>query len=656
MALGDRRKIELEVVVNSDTDGSKKAAASLEKVDVAAGKAGDSLNDMAKDADKANVSVGKTGDSVADVTTDLEKFEDQIGRTKSRIRELEEALSRTGSRAGASGLRRELAQERSWLRELERAAKELAPQVPRSILQNLDFSEMVAESRGMLIAGGVALAGAMAPVVAGVLSSAIVGAVGAGGVVGGAVLAAQSPHVKAAWADLGHGLMDELKPVSAAFQQPAIDAAKALGEAFRQGGYVQALEHAADLMPSITEAIAGFGKNLGPGIDAAFGGAEPTWKMLATELPQFGSSLTRFFQSLEDSGPAAAIAMQDFFNVLEDGTEEIGPAIEGLTDLYVVTRGLNNSVKELTGKSIFGDIIPTFGLLSVIGKMFGDTGAEIEGIKPSVEELTSRMVGLGDATGGAAKEFRSLDDALSISYTSMQNWTKAEIDVESAFDRLADSLEEGGQNWDLDTEAGRRNMQNLIDIAGAADAAIQKKFAESQSVADTTRTYEAYRQKLYDMLIDMGMNAEAAQAMIDKWLGLAKLQDIQKYLHINVVTQGRGGIGTSQAYLESDNPFLKGYAAGGQTPGGYEPFVVGEDGPEVMWDSRAHYVETMAMRRAAMSGASGSQSWLGSASSMGVAPLHITVMGSHDDAILIERIREAVSARGASLAVLGLKA
>src|SRR6185295_15929624 len=129
--------------------------------------------------------------------------------------------------------------------------------------------------------------------------------------------------------------------------------------------------------------------------------------------------------------------------------------------------------------------------------------------------------------------------------------------------------------------------------------ATEKKLAETHSVDEANAVYDTYRQKLYDTAIQAGFTAEKAQELVDKWLALGQLQDIEKFVTITI--EGRGSQGV--AYLSGDvSPFLKGLAEGGTSPAN-EPFWVGERGPELMFSSREHFVATAdQMREAAGDG------------------------------------------------------
>jgi len=52
-------------------------------------------------------------------------------------------------------------------------------------------------------------------------------------------------------------------------------------------------------------------------------------------------------------------------------------------------------------------------------------------------------------------------------------------------------------------------------------------------VADANAVYDTYRQKLYDTFIQAGKTAEEAQILVDKWLALSQLADIDKWVNIH---------------------------------------------------------------------------------------------------------------------------
>src|SRR5690242_18540458 len=100
------REFHIKVVVDEDTKGSDRAAASLEQVDKSAGKAEKGLADLEKQSRDLDV---------------------QLARSRKAVKDLESELIKTEDRAtGRGSLRSRLNQERSWLRELERLSKSAA--------------------------------------------------------------------------------------------------------------------------------------------------------------------------------------------------------------------------------------------------------------------------------------------------------------------------------------------------------------------------------------------------------------------------------------------------------------------------------------------------------------------------------------------------
>jgi len=536
----DVRNVKINVTVDSDTRGAREASVALEGVDKSADKAGKSLHGMGDES---------------------KRLDSQIAQTRARIRELSAEFARTGDKSLFGDLRK----ERSLLSQLNRVAKEIQPVAAKGLLQSLDFSEMVAESRGILVAGGVALGLAMAPGLAGVVSSAVLGAVGAGGVVGGAVLAAQDTRVQKAWADLGHSILDKFEPAGAAFVQPMIHAADLLEGAFDRSGIVDTLKDASVLVEPLTQSLGGFLEELGPGLDSAIKGSLPTWRMFSKELPEFGASISDLLDSMAQAGPEASVAMKDLFDVLEDANRSAGPAIEGLTKVYALTRGLNQSTKDLTGASVFGDIIPTFGLLEVLGKvMGGDVVPTLSTVAQGTEEVRKAQEDASKAVEDMVDAMRKENAEFEHSIDLQAAYKLDILDVEDGLQNLANTLDENGTSLSQFTEEGRDNQRAIIGVAKEMRQLRDDTIAMGGSTESANATLAANKQRLIEQATAAGVSEAAVRNLIDALFAVPSVD-------ASVVVR-----------TFNPNTGLEGRRAAGGPVNPFGTYLVGEKGPELL--------------------------------------------------------------------------
>lgn len=116
-----------------------------------------------------------------------------------------------------------------------------------------------------------------------------------------------------------------------------------------------------------------------------------------------------------------------------------------------------------------------------------------------------------DTTGkiqGLADKIRDFtDDAISAE--------RQAIRYEESIDRVAESILENGDEWDISTEAGRRNRDAVLNAAEAANDLAVSNYETNGSVEDLTKQLETNRDELFDLARQFFDTDEEAQAYID---------------------------------------------------------------------------------------------------------------------------------------------
>jgi methyl-accepting chemotaxis protein len=657
------RDIVVDVTIRSDTKGSDKAAESLGRVDKAATHAGGSLGHMASES---------------------KKLDAEITKSTARIKELEQTMVATGDRT----LRRSLASERSWLAELEKIGKKAATPANLNNFGGFDFSGFAAESRGFLIAGGAGAAAAMSPMIAGVVSAAVVGAVGIGGVVGGAVLASKHPIVKQAWHDLGDDIMRELKPAGDAFVFPMVEATRTLGKGFADSGLSQELAKASNLVDPLAKGIAGFVRELGPGIGAAFKAAEPVLGMLAKELPEMGKSMSAMFAGMERGSDGAVLALKDTLNVSDRTLESLGEAFDVLSGIYALTRspfmqgGLLKWTVDTSTLSRVDDLLTlvTHSNEKLITKEDKARAASKERTK-AIESQTEALKNWATALDDANDAYNTAQDKLS---SRMNAIIPDALSLEDAQDGAADALARLDEQIQKQKEAG-------VEGAGSLKGFTQAARDNRDMVRDITKMYgglivqtaiaggntDELKKSFEDQLIAMGFSRDEIQEYIDMLnkipvekitkvaldnrRALEQVEETDRELRrlerdrttvVNVVTQG-------QAVMNQPAYSAPAYTPPAYTPPAYTPppgrgFQQFGDGgmikgplgsPQLVVGHAGELVLNAEQQLALFGGGGPSQP----------AARPVTVSGNAVVQGLIEMIRQEVRAQGGELAVLGLK-
>ena len=227
------------------------------------------LTDAARDvyhlkgeADDLTASFGKLEDG----TFDLDKA---IEDTRIEVKRLHEEFARTGEQ----GFLREVRGQEGMLRRLERAAKSVVPGPGKD--DNIgDLKSMIGSipsvGRGALIGSVVGLGALMAPAIGAIVSGAVVGAAGAGGVVGGIIAASKDSRVQSAWHRFTQDTFTMEMFGGDKFVQPVIDSLGKLRGVFEQSGIDEVMGKAAGFVEPLADGIGGFVTNIMPGLSEAF--------------------------------------------------------------------------------------------------------------------------------------------------------------------------------------------------------------------------------------------------------------------------------------------------------------------------------------------------------------------------------------------------
>lgn len=543
---------------------------------------GNALLQAAQDLEKMSHGVDAASDRFQRMADDAKAVDLEIEKVRAHIKDLNAQFAATGD----VSLFKDLRYQRSKLSQLERISKEMGLSAGPSFVEGLvaNIGELPSQLKGVGIVGGTALAAAAAPVISGVVAASILGAAGAGGVVGGAILAAQDQRVKDAWGTLGQNIMAELRPAQEAFVGPTIEAAQRFGDAFDNAGIVTTLTKASTLMKPLANAAAGLVERLGPGLSDAIDGAEPVLRMLERELPDFGEALGDSLTMIANVGPEAATALGDVMNVVEVGVTQTAALGAGLTRIYDITRS------PLVGNESWLDMIPWTGIIGIIGRL-GD----------EVEDLPAPFL----ETAGAATQTA---DAINILNQAFMDLQGQHLDAQEAADRyklklieMRDKIDENGTSLADNTEKGLNNRLMVEGLIGDLQRQRDANIKANMPVDEANRLYADQVTQLQILLGQLGFNKDAVAALVGEYKKVPPritTEIITHYYQEGFPAGEHSGI----RFNERGKNFR---AAGGPVLRG-EPYMVGEQGMEVFVpDQNGTIIPNHQLR--AMSGGSGGQ-------------------------------------------------
>lgn len=569
---------------NLELAGEKKVQKGLKDTGDAAEKAGDQLHDMGDDAGFVSKQVKEATDNIKRLSAELDK-------------------------TGNKSLLKDIDAEQRRLNKFSRIAKNL----PTGGASDAAGS-LVALSPPQLKAAAAGAGAAVAPLIGGAVSAAVLGAVGAGGIIGGIALAADDPAVQDASAKLAANVSAAFTGTGAAFVQPTVDALDTLAttgvkaaDALQPG-----MAELAGTVDDLATGLDGLVENALPGAAQALKASVPVVRFLAKELPDLGESVGNFLSKVSSDPDGAILALGTLIDLLQEGVEGAGNIVAGLSAIY------EGSARAAEGVS--GFMSEYLGWLPLTGDIYTDqhekikqTIAKLDAAKTSTDELststervTYRTYGLGaaadDAAGGLERERAAMQAVVDLELERL----RGTISVERAIDDLVETRKENGKSLDIEAEAGRRNTEQIVQgieaVRAGAEAEYKLAMQHGATAEEAERAAKAYRDKygkeLEAQIIRLYGNTAAVQAL------LAELKKLDgKSFTYTVIQKGSktighkvdGGVqlaGDEGVYHRaSGGPFRKGPS-----------YIVGEHGPELVEFDGGGKVYNATQTRAMMSG------------------------------------------------------
>jgi hypothetical protein len=491
---------------------------------------------------------------------------------------------------------------------------------------------------GSLVAAVAAVSPGLFAMVGGVLA----GGLGTAGMAAGILSASQDASVRAAAAQAGHRIADEFFS-SDAFVKPTRKAIAIVEGAFHDINVGGSLAQLAPTVETIATGLADFGRNVMPGVNAALSRMGPFANATAEGFAGLGKAVGGFFDTVtRNEGAVEGLALA--FQFVNGNIVVLGETIRVAEVLFHSwLSSQRDAFGAMRAAADFFGLDRLAGQLGHVEERYRDLLEAGKEIPRDAGAIGDGIESMGEKADLAAVATGRLDFALDTLHQGFLTWMGAEINVEQALDDLAEKFRGGAGALDVHTEKGRANLNLLQDVARDALAAAQAKYAETSSVTQAEGVYEGYRVQLEKTLVTLGYTKAKAHELAQEWLGIDALPNITKTITLNVKTKGG-----AQYLLSGATADLLGglgfRAAGGPVyPGG--TYVVGERGPEILQMGSGQRGTVYPNASAPSQG-----------SMMNARPLVINIHNAGYGAeMLMETIRSEISARGGTLAVLGLR-
>lgn len=343
---------------------------------------------------------------------------------------------------------------------------------------------------------------------------------------------------------------------------------------------------AARYVEPLVRGFTGLVRGVLPGLATAIAKAGPVVDALGDGLAVIGEQAGKALEAIGDGSAGAAMALRDFLAATAMGIRALGETIGFLSKAYVILKG-----------AVTGDV--TLAADFALAQQSADAAAA------SVGTLTAGLRGVGGAAGTAAQMTRSFNDAQNEAAEAARSAFDAETAFAKAIREAGEAARGASGGISLNTAKGLENRAALSSLAGQIRNSVNA-YEEQNGV---TRRSVQMQQQGYNAFIrtaqGMGVSRSAARSLA------RELQLLPPSKTINVRVPGAGGALSTVAALRREMSYLRSReinirvnysstssgamgaigqlgmrAAGGPVKAG-RPYIVGEEGPELVVPSRS---------------------------------------------------------------------
>ena len=514
--------------------------------------------------------VDDLGDEARGAAADLALLQSRIDASRAAARGLALDFARTDD----AGTALQLGRERRRLAQLESAAKLLSPAKGGGLLGGAEALFGGTGGRWGAIAQWAApIAAMLAPAIGTAVATAMLGGVGTGGLIGGAVLATRDPRVGRAFNQLGRSVLADLDIAAAPFTLELLKVPDEYAAAWRraQPGVARSLDALAGDVEPIASGLSGLLEHSLPGIERGIGASSKLAHQWAVDMPHLGDAVSDMFDSFAAGAPGAAL----FFH---DAIEGTGKLLVGLGNVSEIASKLYRI--PLVGRPPISQGYDFWNQLMALTHgehplAPGLTAVGRDLTKPARDDLRSTT----QAVQELELEFRRLSD-------DMVQQRRTTINYKQALADLAQSVKDNGTTIDLNTQKGRDNARGFLD---AAEAARGQRDAMIENGVDTQTANLLMASSMKAIEDQAGRNRKAVHDMIAELEAVPAVTTAQLLLQFSV--HGLPGEHSGQRLADtvrmaqlpaSHQAFIEGLphrAAGGRVDPGVA-YWVGERGPE----------------------------------------------------------------------------
>jgi hypothetical protein len=524
-----RRKVtvELELEVARANRSSAELAATLRGTKAQLEEFGDEADDASRDLDQlaANATVAKTrvddfGDEARGSARDLEILDAKIKATELSVRRLGVAFARGGDES----VGKQLNDERSMLGQLKRLRKELDDLTPRDdggkgflggvakSFKGLDFSQMVGEMRGQMIAVLVLMVAAALPTIGAMIAGTVTTAIGGATIAGAIVAASKNDQVRSAAGEFGKTISGMFFGAGNSFiiVQAILDSLAILKDGFRDLHLTDTFEIVAPYIEVMAKSLADAGRVFMPQFNAALSAGRPALGIFARDLPSVVGALGTMFRTMAES-KGTLEGVHFIMTFLKNTFVAFGNTVAWLGnrfhDAYDFVAKFSGAVEDLK----IPLVSPAFRWLNdQIERFIADSEIGTT-TSANLSRQVTVMSGVLKTTADRAKE---LNDEYERQYQLQRDLITGNIDYEQALDDLGKQINDNGTSLDVHTQTGRDNQRMLLAGVEAAKRWREEMIASKMDTATANAIYQDNIDKLIAQAKAYGLDEAQVRAFI----------------------------------------------------------------------------------------------------------------------------------------------
>jgi hypothetical protein len=429
--------------------------------------------------------------------------------------------------------------QRTFVRNLSEGFGALISMLPARLERLFTSSGPVGLAIGVALVASFAHAFVVA---AGIFSSVMIAAIGAGGIATAIALVAGDARVDKAFSSLSSHVGTQLRGAATSFIPPLVQAAPLLKQSFDRimpnikGSF---LELSAVIVP-LAKGFGTFMEKVAPAIERAARAAQPLLNMFATYgLPMLGDKIAAMFDKISEKAPELNAAFRFFLNMLGAAIDLAGTLMSTGLDMF---RDISYGIMAasfalgvfLKGLSLIPGMSAVIGpaatkAMATFGDKLLDVSRNIKGAFTDTQRLKPGIQGLIDGFKEQGKAAESAATAIDAVRNAWKQGIQPAADLDgiieqqaAAMFRLRDSVKEHGAALGTNSEAGIANSKVMRElVTGLTD----QSFAElkaGKSVQEVTKNHEKRKDALREELLAMGFNRQEVDKLIGKYGELPK--------------------------------------------------------------------------------------------------------------------------------------